>query len=187
LNATETGSAEAAPTNQPEDIMNTTTRFTRTLAAVLVAGGAMLALAGPASAEPVATRAHTSGDPGDPGTSFTFSGAQSGTLADASTSCIGGGFWEVTGTLDGTPLDLSVAFSQGDPGVGSFPMDTGLDSEHGLATVTVGAQNYVTDNGGENTGTFTVDPDGRSGSLEVRTSTTDQQDVTHVHGTWSCE
>ena len=162
--------------------MNATARFARTLAAVLVAGGAMLAVAGPASA---AEQVRSSGDPGDPGTSITVSGADDGTLADASTSCLGG-IREITGTLDGAPVDMFVNFSQGDPGVGTFPTDTGLDAGHGLVTLTTAERNYVTDSGGENTGTFTVDPDGRSGSLEVRTSTTDGSAVTGVSGTWSC-
>jgi hypothetical protein len=162
----------------------TTTRLTRALAAVLVAGGAVLAVAGPAAAsEPV----RASSDPGGPGTSITFSGTDKGALAHASTSCIGGGLWEVTGTLDGAPVDMFVGFSQGDPGGGSFPLDTGLDAQHGLVTLTTAERNYVTDSGGENTGTFTVDPDGRSGSLDARTSTTDGADVTTVHGTWSCD
>ncbi|GLZ46415.1 hypothetical protein Acsp06_26000 [Actinomycetospora sp. NBRC 106375] len=164
----------------------TSNRFARLSAAVLVTGGVMLAAAGTASATAYSDPGDSWADSGTQSTSITFSGAQSGTLADASTSCIGGGFWEVTGTLDGTPVDMYVAFSQGDPGEGSFPMDTGLDPEHGLATVTVGDQNYVTDSGGENTGTFTVDPGGTSGSLDIRTSTTGDESVTHVQGTWSC-
>lgn len=160
--------------------MNTVTRILARTAAGLAVAAATLGTAGTAFADTTPAPVHP----------LTVTGDVTGTVTDASASCIplvdGYYSWELKGQVDGAPIDISFNTANFH-GAGVYHATGITDDEGGLVVLESGATQVVTD--GANVGTFTIDPADAHGRLRTGSINTDLNDNgqhVHVQGSWTC-
>jgi len=112
-----------------------------------------------------------------------FTGPAAGTLTDAKTLCTvyagqGQSNYHLDGTLSGLALALNIQIHAGYKGPGTYQVGSLLDGS-GEVRLQVGSYVGSTATGA---GTVTINPDGKSGSLDA-----DLSGGEHVKGTFRCD